>query len=76
MLVALALALVAVVTYHQFGWRWLRFPVHGRAVAVAGSLIARSLTQTHGYYWTVLLGQVASVACSGMGLRAGESSPS
>ena len=51
-----ALALVAVVTYHQFGWRWLplAFPSMGVLFAVAGSLIARSLTQTRGYYWTVL----------------------
>jgi hypothetical protein len=51
-----ALALVGIVTYHQFGWHWLPlvFPSMGVLFAVGGSLIARSLTRTYGYYWTVL----------------------
>ena len=51
-----ALALVRIVTYHQFGWHWLplAYPSIGILFALAGALVARSLTRARGNYWTVL----------------------
>ena len=51
-----ALALVRIVTYHQFGWHWLplAYPSIGILFALAGALVARSLTRAQGNYWTVL----------------------
>ena len=51
-----ALALVRVVTYHQFGWHWLpvAYPSIGILFAVGGSLMGVSLTRAHGNYWAVL----------------------
>ena len=51
-----ALALLRIVTYHQFGWHWLplAYPSIGILFALAGALVARSLTRARGNYWTVL----------------------
>jgi peptidoglycan/LPS O-acetylase OafA/YrhL len=52
-----ALALVRVVTFHTFGWAWLTFvfPSIGVMFALAGSLMARSLTRPAA---TVLRGRI------------------
>lgn len=51
-----AVALFRVVTYHQFGWHWLplAYPSMGIMFALAGGLVARSLTRAEGNHWTVL----------------------
>ena len=51
-----ALALIRVVTYHQFGWHWLpvAYPSMGILFALGGSLMAVSLTRAQGNYWAVL----------------------
>jgi hypothetical protein len=51
-----ALALIGIVTFHQFGWHWLplAFPSMGVLFAVAGSRVAGDLTRARGNYWTVL----------------------
>jgi hypothetical protein len=51
-----ALALIGIVTFHQFGWHWLPLAVPSMGVlfAVAGSRVAGGLTQARGNYWTVL----------------------
>ena len=51
-----AVALIGIVTFHQFGWHWLplAFPSMGVLFAVAGSRVAGGLTQARGNYWTVL----------------------
>lgn len=51
-----AVALIGIVTFHQFGWHWLplAFPSMGVLFAVAGSRVAGGLTQARGNYWTVV----------------------
>ncbi|MFD0068891.1 acyltransferase, partial [Streptomyces sp. NPDC127574] len=52
-----SIALVRVVVYHLFGWAWLSvlFPSMGVMFALAGSLMARSLSRPA---WSVIRGRV------------------
>ena len=51
-----ALALVRVVAYHTYGWIWLPvlFPSMAVMFALAGSLVAASLSRTPGGHWRML----------------------
>ena len=69
-----SIALVRVVAYHLFGWAWLTvlFPSMGVMFALAGSLMARSLSRPA---WGVIRGRVRRLLPPALGVQRGGPGP-
>ena len=66
------IALIGVIIYQWFGWRWtpIAIPFAALTFAIAGALIAASLDRSAAYPWTVLAKRARRVVLPVWGLAA------